>query len=58
MAAIRAHTNVPTLVFGRNITLRNDTVIIRVFYAHVIFKFTPQFYAPNFTAHEIRSQTR
>jgi len=39
------------VVFEHNITLRYDTGIIRVFYAHVIFKFTPpivstQFYGP------------
>jgi len=46
------------LVFGRNITLRYDTGIIRVFYAHVIFNFTPPFLRPNFTAPEIRSKSR
>jgi len=35
-------------VFGRNITLRYDTGIKRVFYAHVLFNFTPPILQPQF----------
>jgi len=36
------------LVFGRNITLRYDKGIIRVFYAHLLFNLTPPILCPKF----------
>jgi len=44
----RKMTRLLLLVFGRNITLRYDTGIIRVFYAHVIFNFSPPILRPQF----------